>query len=219
MPRLFALIAVPVIMLSGCGGGGSTSDRNHSTSTSSVSDVTVSRGDKIAWTNDESNKVKIVSGTLEQVSSPTTSDMISCYPDGTLNPKNLTADFGDTIQWRNDADDTNISIDDEDVQTVELEILDSSDEVIATLSIKPGKTATYNDFPRAGKYTYRVSGKDEEGTITLYGIPTPDGNFESMYLNCGQKYSAYIFQSGVQSYYVIKEGSTKSYMTAQITVE
>lgn len=212
--RVCAAIAVIAILLcaNGCGGGSDSSGRSSDvdliSTKSSPGDLSIPQGNKVVWTNDTSSVIKIVSGTLEKVSSPSTRE-VSCIPGGTFSPDSFDADFGDTIVWRNM--DTKNSI--------VVEVLDASSKVIKSLAIEPSMTGSYSGFSRAGKYTYRIAKSTTSGSVTLYGVPNPDGKFESMFLSAGKKYSTYLFQSGVQSYYIVKQNSADtSCVTAQINV-
>ncbi|MHB9038019.1 MAG: cupredoxin domain-containing protein [Armatimonadota bacterium] len=223
MSRFIAVIAVLVILLSvcGCGGGGQTdSNRNTSVSVLSTSvvpaDIAISQGDRIAWTNDASSMRKVVSGTLEPVEVPVVRDAISCLADGAFSPVTLDADLGDTIQWHNMRAKTGVA---GAVTDITVEILDASNKVVKSLVIKGTETGSFSSFPRAGKYTYRIAGTTTPtGTLTLSGVPTPDGEFESMFLAEGQRYSTYLNQPGVQSYYIIGKSDIKSSVAAQISV-
>ncbi|MEN6356302.1 MAG: hypothetical protein ABFD83_04370 [Armatimonadota bacterium] len=215
MTRFIAVIAV-LVCLNGCGGSGSdSSDSNRSneitvsSTRSSPVDISVDKGNRVIWTNDTSSSIKIVSGTLEQVSKPVVRDDISCLSDGTFSPDSMDADLGDKIVWRNLSSKDAIAV----------EILNASGKVIKSLPIEPSMTASFNAFPRAGKYTYRVAGSTKSGSLLLYGVPTPDGNFESIYLANGRQYSTLLFQPGVQNYYIVQQNSTgRSCVTAKITV-
>jgi plastocyanin len=211
LARLYAVITI-VFCAIGCGGGSGSSDRSSEVSVistkSSPGDLTIPLGDKITWINDTSSVIKIVSGTLSKVASPTSRD-VCCLAGGSFSPDSFDADFGDTIVWQNMDTENSIIV----------EVLNSSNKVIKSLSIEPLMTGSYSGFPRAGQYTYHIYGSAESGSLTLYGVPTPDGKFESMYLAEGKKHSAYLFQSGFQSYYIVKQNSADtSCITAQINV-
>ncbi|MCE5323500.1 hypothetical protein LLG46_09340 [bacterium] len=214
MVRLYNVMAAFVCILGmvGCGGGSGSSIRNSeidvASTRSSPADTSVSQGNKVVWVNNTSSTIKIVSGTLEPVRHPTTRD-ISCLVGGTFSPDSLDADFGDTIVWRNMDTENSIVV----------EILNASNKVIKSMAIEPLMTGSYSGFSRAGKYKYRVADSTTSCSLVLYGVPTPDGKFESMYLTGGKKFSTYLFESGVQSYYIIESNSTgSSCVTAEITV-
>jgi plastocyanin len=211
--KLLFLIAAIALCVNGCGGGGSVQSDAFVVQVQSqrVSPKTlnINSGDKVQWVNVDTISHVIESGVLEQVSNPKVLSEISIQPNGTFQPSAVDADFGDTVRWRNDTGFPFV-----------LDIVNDANSVIASFDLDNGEVVSYNNFPLAGKYTAQKRGNVFfSGTVTLFGVPHPDGVFQSPVLPNGGTFTREFNVLGTLYYYVLDSStSSKGFITGSVTV-
>ncbi|MCE5314293.1 MAG: hypothetical protein ABFD49_04300 [Armatimonadota bacterium] len=211
---LLALIIMVALSIHGCGGGGSGSSSAYVIRIQSQrfypKTITIKSGDGVQWINSDTQSHVVASGTLEKVSNPEVLSEIAIQADNTFSPSEVEANFGDTVQWRNDTgfDFT-------------MDILNDAGVVVETLEFTNGEVIGYSDFPAAGLYTTQQHGNVFfSGTIILYGVPNPDGVFQTPTLPNGGTFSRTFTGSGTVPYYVLDlDDPNKSFITGSLTIQ
>jgi plastocyanin len=214
MSRLL-LVIVGVLCICGCGGGGGGGSSDAfvvqiQSQRVNPKTCSIKSGDSVEWINIDVNPHRVVSGTLDKVSNPVTLSEIVIRPDNTFQPDTLEGSFGDTLQWRN-ATGFDFTMD----------IINDAGTVIATLTFANGEVKGYSQFPSAGRYTAQKRGNVFfSGTFTLYGIPNPNGAFQSNTLNNGGTFTRKFTGSGTLAYYILNvEDPSRSFITGSIVVQ
>ncbi|MCE5199773.1 hypothetical protein LLG39_12445, partial [bacterium] len=148
-------------------------------------------------------------GTLVATRSPVVHDPISYSVANGFSRTNIQGNLGDTIVWRNDTTDD-----------FSMEIIDDSGEVVISKTILKTQEYSFKEFPQAGCYTYRKMGSTTvKGTVTLYGVPTPDGDFQSMSLVTDRTFSTLFTIPGTHKFYILNESDpNKSFITGSVIV-
>ncbi|MCE5323476.1 hypothetical protein LLG46_09215 [bacterium] len=214
MSRLFTVI-ICVLYICGCGGGGGGGGSDAfvvriQTQRVSPKTLTIKSGDSVQWINTDTDPHQVISGTLDKVSNPVILSEIVIQADNTFEPSTLEGNFGDTVRWRN-ATGSDFTMD----------ILNDAGTVIATLTFANGEVQGYSQFPTAGKYTaQKRNNVFFSGTFTLYGVPNPNGLFQSDVLINGGTFSRKFTGSGTVNYYISNiEDPDKTYITGSITIQ
>ena len=206
------MFAACVVVICGCGGSNSTDTQIISIRSDRFDPktVTVDKGSQVRWVNTESQPHKIVSGVLDRVANPQILPPISIRSNDTFDPNNIQANFGDTLRWRNDR-----------LAQFNMEILDDAGTVIATIPFDVGEEKDFSGFPSAGRYTYRqVNNFFFSGTATLFGIPNPNGLFESTTLNFDDSFMHTFDSTGVFPYYDLNQAQpNRSFITGTVVVQ
>lgn len=208
------LVMAGILCICGCGGGGGGSSSAFVVQILSqrVNPKTrsIKSGDSVQWVNTDTLSHQVVSGTLDKVSNPVILSEIVIRPDNTFQPSTLEGNYGDTVQWRN-ATGSDFTMD----------ILDDAGTVVATLTFANGEVKGYSLFPSAGKYTAQKRGNVFfSGTFTLYGIPNPNGAFQSNVLINGGTFTRKFTGTGTASYYVLNPSDPdRGYITGSIIVQ
>lgn len=130
----------------------------------------------ITWINQSPGRHQIVSGVLIAKGNPAVQHLVTLDNAG-FSPDILNADFGDTIRINNLSD-----------HNFTMQVLDSSGSVIRTITIPIGSMVTQpptSVFPGPGLYTIQDPDSQHFATITLYGNPAPDGQFQSGIMSNG----------------------------------
>ncbi len=212
----FVLLTIPIFVLCplfcGCGSSSSSSSRtvNIEATRFVPKVITINTNGNVTWVNMDSQPHKVVSGFLAPVSNPVITDPIGIEQNNTFTPAFKEANFGDTLRWINNR-----------VSLFVLEILDDSGALVTTIQLLPGQIGSFNAFPTAGRYTYRQQNfAPFSGTLILYGIPNPDGQFQSQTLQPGGSFTRPFPITGSYSYYDLNETfPNKSFATGTINVQ
>jgi len=212
-PILLFLVVAMVACLTGCGGSssqGTTSIVRIENARFFPRNATLPVGNSLQWINTDSQPHRVVGGTLLPVSPGVEHDPISIRENNTFVPAVFEANFGDTLVWRNDR-----------VGPFNLEILDDAGNVIVTQSLLQGQELSFSAFPSAGFYTYQQQGNVLfKGSLFLYGIPNPNGSFDSLTLNNGGTFVRTFPNAGVYPYYDLNERNpNKSFATGRVQVQ
>ncbi len=209
-----ALLIVAAICLYSCGGGGGGSKSAYVVQIQSTrvypKTTSIKSGDGVEWVNKDSAAHQVVSGTLAKVSNPVTLPEIEIRSGSTFAPSSLDANFGDTVQWHNLTGSEFV-----------MDIVNDAGTVIDTLTFANGEVKSYKDFPTAGRYTAQKSGNAFfSGTVTLYGIPTPNGIFQSDILPNGGTFTRKFSGYGTLPYYVLyTDDPNEAFITGSIVVQ
>jgi plastocyanin len=172
------LLLLPVIIIAaGC--GGHSSDTNQITIRNLTFDPnqeTVSLGTTIRWFNADDGSHSVVSGVLGPTSRPAT--FIEGVLDTGFTVPDLVVEIGDTIQFEN------LSL-----SQKQIEIKDQNlDDIFVSPILIQNETATFKPTA-AGFFTMRDSLQTSiTGTLTVSGVPQPDGTFDSGFLGPGQSF-------------------------------
>ena len=218
MSRAALLIAFFYLTTSLCGCG-SSSGENQTFTVRIQADGFVPRslnikpGDTVVWVNGDTEPHRVVSGVLDQTVSPIILEPIAIKPDNTFVPDSVEANFGDAVRWRNDQ-----------VAHFVLDIVDNVGNVVASLDLEPGQIVPSPPtqlFPSAGRYTYQQRNLPQFfGTLTLFGVPDPDGNFDSGVLPTGGDFRRTFNSVGAFPFFDLDTSDpNKSFRTGQITIQ
>ena len=172
--------------------------------------LTISVGDRVTWINVDQTPHKVVSGVLLATPNPATLNPISIRPDNTFDPEVIEANFGDTVRWRNDR-----------AQPFMMDIVDDALTTVASFAFNTGQVIGYSNFPAAGAYRYQQRNNSLfRGTAFIYGIPSPNGLFESEVLLNGGTFTRQFNAPGVYTFYDLNQSNPKkSFMTGTIFVQ
>lgn len=209
------LLIVVLVQFTGCGGSGNGSQsatvRILSTQFSPKV-LTIRAGDRVTWVNTDTSSHKIVSGTLLPTTNPQTrTPIISINQNNTFSPATFQANLGDTIQWQNNR-----------VSDFTMDILDETGSLVASLQfVRSGQVVQFSGFPTAGFYTFQQRNNPLfAGTVTVFGIPNPNGAFQSRTLNPGDSFTTEFNSPGTFNYFDLNEADPKrSFITGKIIVQ
>ena len=202
-------------LLAGCGGGSGGSNNNGAIALVNIQTVsfvpkntTITVGMSVQWTNIDSASHQVTSGTLGKTSNPTTVGPILINNNSTFTPILTQANFGDTITWRNDQ-----------TGSFALVIQDEANNVVATLNFLPGQIVSFTNFPTAGQYLFtQQNNPNFRGMLTLFGVPHPDGQFQSQVLGTGGTFTRPFPIAGTSPYYDLNPTNpNQSFMTGRLS--
>lgn len=188
-----------MIGLCGCGGGsGGGSDTNTTVAIQQftvfnhpdevrtkffpkTTTITAGVNSRITWQNQTPGRHQIVSGILTPQGDPSIKHLITINL-GNFTPDELNANAGDTIQFSNLSG-----------HTFTMQVVDTNGVVVSTVVIPIGGMVTSPPqviFPGPGVWIVQDQDSQQIATITLFGHPVPDGNFQSGILGQGNIFQA-----------------------------
>lgn len=211
---LSVLTIIAATCLYSCGGGGGGSKSAYVVQIQSTlvypKTTSIKSGDSVQWVNKDTASHQVASGTLARVSNPVILPEIEIRSGNTFVPSSLSADFGDTVRWHNLTGSEFV-----------MNIVNDAGTVIDTLTFANGEVKSYTDFPTAGKYTAQKKGNVFfSGTVTLYGIPTPNGIFQSDILPNGGTFTRKFSGYGTLPFYVLDPNDpSRAFIMGNIVVQ
>lgn len=214
VPTILIAIAVHLCGCGGSDGGGSSqvATVNIEQNRFFPKNVTIKAGDRMTWVNTVDTVGQVVSGTLAATTSPRTrTPVISINQNNTFTPDTFEANLGDTVQWQNNRS-----------AAFNMDIVNDAGVPQITLSFtRTGQIIALSSFPGAGFYTYQQQNNANFfGTLRVFGVPTPDGNFASQPLAKGGSFTTQFPTRGTFPYYSLnQDASSRSYITGTITVQ
>ncbi|MHB9038020.1 MAG: hypothetical protein ACYC64_15285 [Armatimonadota bacterium] len=210
---LLVMVGIVAICIYGCGGSGSSPQDAFVVQIQSQrvtpKTISIKSGDSVEWINSDTVSHVVESGTLDQVANPTVLSEISIRPDNTFQPSPVSANFGDTVRWRND---TGLPF--------TMDIVNDANAVIASFNLQNGQVVSYSNFPSAGMYIAQKRGNVFfSGVVILSGVPHPNGIFQSPVLITGGTFTRKFTGSGTLPYYVLDiNNPNKSFIVGSVTV-
>lgn len=172
--------------------------------------ITVSPGTNVRWINMDTIDHQVVSGTLARTSNPITVGPIEILPSNVFSPNTFEANFGDTVQFSNERS-----------LPFDLEIVDDAGTPVVERTLGAQELVEISDFHYAGRYTYRAKGSPSfKGTLILFGVPTPDGAFQSQPLTSGEAFTHQFNTTGTFDYFDLNQADlARSFMIGSVTVQ
>ncbi len=214
-PAAFLILIAIAACVSGCGSNGNTSEAvtiNIEQNRFVPANVTVKAGSRVQFVNVDTQVHQVVSGTLAATTQPVIRSLIiQINEDNTFVPDTFEANWGDTVQWRNNRS-----------QPFVMDIVDSSNTPVVTLSfVRTGQVIAFSSFPGAGFYRYQQQNNSNFfGTIKVFGRPVPDGNFNSLPLRQSGTFTTQFPSPGTFPYFDLDQNDpNRSYITGTITVQ
>jgi plastocyanin len=212
------IVAAALALLVGCGGGGGSNGDSQASvvriesTRFNAKTVTIRVGDRVQWTNVDTNSHQVVSGTLSPTTNPQVlTPIIEIEQDNTFTPSTFQARLGDTVQFRNDRS-----------AAFTMDIVNDAGAVVATLSfVQSGQVIPFNQFPTAGLYLIQQQGNPNfRGTITVFGAPNPDNRFQSQVLGNGGTFITQFVNPGTYPYFDLNPANpSRSFMTGTVIVQ
>lgn len=161
----------------------------------------------ITWINQSSGRHQIVSGVLTAQGDPSVIEQIN-ITFGSFSPTHLEADAGNTIQVSNLSG-----------RTFTMQVVDDNGQVVSTNIFAIGQMRTIV-FPGPGVWVLQDPDSQLVATVTLYGHPVPDGQFQSGVLSHGGVFQAAFPVAGTFPYYDANpDDPTHVYTTGTIVAQ
>lgn len=223
------VIAIAVCIC-GCGGGSGTNNGgssgtvtiqqftvfNHPAETRTLfapKTVTLSAGvnNTVTWINQTPGRHQIVSGILTAKGDASIHHLITINFSN-FTPDELNADAGDTIQFSNLSG-----------RNFTMQIVDTNNVVVGTFTIPNGGMLNSPPtviFPGPGVWIVQTPDRQQIATVTLFGNPVPDGNFQSGVMSSGNLYQKAFPVPGTFRYFDANpDDPTHVYATGTIVVQ
>jgi plastocyanin len=227
---LFVLMIAFAASLCGCGGGSGT---KNGTDTGSVSiqqftvfnhpaetrtefvpmSITIAAGvnHTITWINQTPGRHQIVSGILTPQGDVSNRHLITINF-GNFTPDELSVNAGDTIQFSNLSG-----------RDFTMQVVDTNGTVVSTFTIPTGGMLNSPPtviFPGPGVWIVQSPDRQQIATITLFGNPVADGNFQSGVMSPGNVYQKAFPVPGTFPYFDLNpDDPSHVYATGVIVVQ
>ncbi len=100
-------------------------------------------------------------------------------------------------------------------------IMDDASNVVATLSFLQGQIVSFSNFPSAGQYVFMQQNLPSfAGSLTLFGIPHPNNQFQSQVLQTGGTFTRQFPNAGTFPFYDLNQTNpNQGFMTGTIKAQ